>query len=120
MWDLERVAGSRALWVLGSSSSRAGLQERLLEQRPSLLLIDELDKMDGRDLGALMSLMEGGWVARTKVGRIADETLDCRVVAASNTLRLLSRFAVTRLHPYTTDEFRQGVVGLLQRREGLD
>ena len=113
---LERAAGSRALWVLASSSSKAGLQERLLEERPSLLLIDELDKMDGRDLSALMSLMEGGRVSRTKVGRMADETLDCRVVAASNTLRLpselLSRFAIRRLHPYTTEEFRE-VVGLL-------
>jgi len=124
LWDLEQVAGSRALWVLGSSSSKAGLQERLLDQRPWLLLIDELDKMDGRDLGALMSLMEGGRVARTKVGRMADVTLDCRVVGASNTLglppELLSRFAIRRLHPYTTEEFREVVVGLLQRREGLD
>ena len=124
LWDLEQVAGSRALWVLGSSSSKAGLQERLLEQRPSLLLIDELDKMDGRDLAALMSLMEGGRVTRTKVGRMADATLECRVVAASNTLRLppelLSRFAIRQLHPYTTEEFREVVVGMLQRREGLD
>ena len=121
---LEGAAGSRALWVLASSSSKAGLQERLLEERPSLLLIDELDKMDGRDLSALMSLMEGGRVSRTKVGRMADETLDCRVVAASNTLRLpselLSRFAIRRLHPYTTEESWEVVVGLLQRREGLD
>ncbi len=124
LWDLEQVAGSRALWVLGSSSSKAGLQERLLEQRPSLLLIDELDKMDGKDLAALMSLMEGGRVTRTKVGRMADATLECRVVAASNTLRLppelMSRFAVRRLHPYTPEEFREVVVGMLQRREGLD
>jgi Holliday junction DNA helicase RuvB len=91
LWDLERVAGDRALWVLGSSSSKAGLQESLLEKRPWLLLIDELDKMDGKDQGALMSLMEGGRVTRTKVGKIADVALECRVVA-----------------------------GLLQRREELD
>jgi Holliday junction DNA helicase RuvB len=124
LWDLERVAGDRALWVLGSSSSKAGLQESLLEKRPWLLLIDELDKMDGKDMAALMSLMEGGRVIRTKVGRMADVEMDCRVVAASNTLRLptelLSRFAVRRLRPYTAEEFRQVVIGLLQRREGLD
>ena len=124
LWDLERVAGDRALWVLGSSSSKAGLQESLLEKRPWLLLIDELDKMDGKDMAALMSLMEGGRVTRTKVGRMADVEMDCRVVAASNTLRLppelISRFAVRRLHPYTAEEFRRVVVGLLQRREELD
>ena len=75
-------------------------------------------------MATLLSLMEGGRVTRTKVGRMADETLDCRVVATTNTLRmppeLLSRFAVRRLRPYTTEEFREVVVGLLQRREGLD
>ena len=124
LWDLERVCGERALWVLGSSSSKAGLQESLLEKRPWLLLIDELDKMDREDMAALMSLMEGGRVTRTKVGRMANATLDCRVVAASNSLKmppeLLSRFAVRRLRPYTTEEFCQVVIGVLQRREGLD
>ena len=124
LWDLERVAGDRALWVLGSSSSKAGLQESLLERRPWLLLIDELDRMDGKDMAALMSLMEGGRVTRTKVGRMADVEMGCRVVAASNTLRLppelISRFAVRRLHSYTAEEFRQVVIGLLQRREGVD
>ena len=55
---------------------------------------------------------------------MADVEMDCRVVAASNTLRLppelLSRFAIRRLHSYTAEEFRQVVVGLLQRREGLN
>jgi len=63
-------------------------------------------------------------INRGSKGRVADETLDCRLVAASNTLRLppelLSRFAIRRLHPYTTQEFRDVVVGLLQRWEGLD
>ena len=124
LWDIERVAGSRAMWVLGSSSSKAGLQERLLAQRPWVLLIDELDKMDGKDMATLLSLMEGGRVTVTKVGRMADQEMDCRVVAACNTLRmppeLLSRFAVRRLHPYTAQEFKEVVVGVLVRREGLD
>ena len=89
----------------------------------ALLLIDELDKMDGKDVSALMS-MEGGRVSRIKVGRMADATLECTVVAASNTLRLppelLSRFAIKRLHPCTTEQSREVVVGLLQRREGLN
>ena len=124
LWDIERVAGSRAMWVLGSSSSKAGLQERLLAQRPWVLLIDELDKMDGKDMATLLSLMEGGRVTVTKVGRMADMEMDCRVVAASNSTRmppeLLSRFAVRRLKPYTAQEFRDVVVGVLVRHEGLD
>lgn len=124
LWDIERITGSRAMWVLGSSSSKAGLQERLLAQRPWVLLIDELDKMDGKDMATLLSLMEGGRVTVTKVGRMADIVLDCRVVAASNSLKmppeLLSRFAVRRLHPYTVQEFKEVVVSVLVRHEGLD
>ena len=97
------------------------LQEALLEMRSWLLLINELNKMDGKDVAALMSLMEGGWVSRIKVGRITDATLECRVVVACNTLRLppelLSHFAIPRPHPYTMEQFREVVVGLLPRWE---
>ncbi|MDP2952864.1 MAG: hypothetical protein Q8O76_06070 [Chloroflexota bacterium] len=65
---VEKAGGNRGLWTLGCSSSRAGIRERILDVRPWLLLIDELDRMDGKDMGALMSLMEGGRVARTGVG----------------------------------------------------
>lgn len=125
LWELERVSGSRACWVLGSASSKAGLQEVLLEHRPYLLLVDELDKMDGRDQAVLLSVMEGGRLSRIKHGRMADETLgDLRVVAASNIHRklateLLSRFALRIIQPYTRDEFQSVVKGVLVRREGV-
>lgn len=123
--ELERVLGSRAHWILGSAVSKAGLQEMLLESRPYVLLIDELDKMDGRDQAALLSVMEGGRVSRTKVGRMADEKIECRVVATTNVLRklsseLLSRFSRQEIRPYTSEEFRKVVEGVLQRREGVE
>lgn len=55
---------------------------------------------------------------------MADAALDCRLVAASNTLRLppelLSRFAVRRLHSCAPQEFREIVVGVPQRHEEMD
>lgn len=125
LWDLEKMLGNHALWVLGTASSKAGLQEMLLQKRPYLLLIDELDKLDGRDQGALMSVMEGGRVTRTKVGRMADEVIKCRVVATANEVKrlapeLISRFAVRRIGAYTSEEFKGVVIGVLQRREGLE
>ncbi|MDP2948444.1 MAG: ATP-binding protein [Chloroflexota bacterium] len=124
LWGLERVAGSRALWLMGSASSKAGLWDLAAERRPRLLLVDELDKMAAVDTAALLSLMEGGRLVRAKVGRRLEEQLDLRVVAATNNLRvlapeLLSRFAVRRLQPYQRQEFRQVVVGVLVRREGV-
>ncbi|MCL0076477.1 AAA family ATPase [Dehalococcoidia bacterium] len=123
--ELERVLGSRAHWALGSAVSKAGLQEMLLEFRPYVLLIDELDKMDGRDQAALLSVMEGGRVSRTKVGRMADEKIECRVVATVNVLgklppELTSRFAVKQVRSYTSEEFKKVVEGVLQRREGME
>lgn len=122
LWELERVVGSRALWVLGSASSRAGLLEAILERKPWLLLADEIDKLDGKDQVALLSVMEGGRISQTKVGKMADETIEVRVVAAANRLsnfspELISRFAVRTLHPYSREEFREVVIGVLQRRE---
>ncbi|MCL0092130.1 AAA family ATPase [Dehalococcoidia bacterium] len=117
--------GSRAHWTLGSAVSKAGLQEMLLEFRPYVLLIDELDKRDGRDQAALLSVMEGRRVSRTKVGRMADEKIECRVVAAVNVIRklspeLISRFAKREIRPYTSEESKKVVEGVLQRREGME
>jgi len=125
LWELERVLGSRAYWTLGSATSRAGLQEVLLEFRPYVMLADELEKMDGRDQAALLSVMEGGRVTRTKVGRMADEKIECRVVATANVLNklppeLLSRFSRQEIRPYTSHEFKKVVEGVLQRREGME
>lgn len=125
LWQLEEALKGRVWWALGSASSRAGILEVVLERRPYLLLIDELDKMDGQDQAALLSLMEGGRASRTKVGRLADERLDLRVVAAANDLRrlspeLLSRFALRRIHPYSQEEFLGVVRGVLVRHEGVE
>lgn len=123
LWELETLLGDKAAWVLGSSASRAGLLEVLLERRPWLLLIDELEKMPLDDQAVLLSAMEGGRLARTKVGKMADALAEVRVLAACNRREklapeLLSRFAVKRLYAYTPQEYRQVVVGVLTRREG--
>lgn len=122
LWEMERVLGTKALWVLGSASSRAGLLEAILERKPWLLLIDEMDKLDRKDQVALLSAMEGGRISQTKVGKMADETIEVRVVAAANrttTLspELISRFAVRTLHPYSPKEFREVVIGVLRKNE---
>ncbi|MDP3061910.1 MAG: AAA family ATPase, partial [Chloroflexota bacterium] len=82
------------------------------------------DKMAAADTAALLSLMEGGRLVRAKVGRRLDEQFTVWVVAATNNLRvlspeLLSRFAQRRLQPYTRQEFRMVVKGVLARREGI-
>ena len=80
--------------------------------------------MAAADMGALLSLMEGGRLVRAKVGRRLNEQVELWVVAATNNLRvlapeLISRLAVRRLHAYTRTEFREVVTGVLAHREGV-
>jgi Holliday junction DNA helicase RuvB len=124
LWDIERAAGTRALWLVGSSTSFSGLWDKVAEIRPKILLIDELDKMKAVDIACLLSLMEGGRLVRAKKGRELDISIQVRVVAASNVLRMLSpelksRFAIRRLPPYSRSEYMRVVRGVLVRREGL-
>ena len=110
LWDLERIAGDTALWLVGSAASKAGLWDLVVKRQPQWLLVDEIDKMPAADTAGLLSLMEGGRVTRAKVGRRLDQTVTLRVVAATNNLNKLSpelrsRFAIRRLEPYSGEEF---------------
>ena len=125
LWDIERLAGEKAIWLVGSAVSKAGLWDVVAEQRPQLLLIDELDKMNAADTAALLSMMEGGRLVRVKKGRELNLSNQLRVVAASNRLKSLSpelrsRFAVRKLAAYSRSEYLNVVEGVLVRREGLD
>ena len=125
LWDVERVLGSEAMWLVGSATSRAGLWDAVAESRPRVLLIDELDKMTALDTGALLSLMEKGRLVRTKVHRKLDLQIDVWVIASANRIgkmspELLSRFKVYRVEEYTAVEFRNVVMNAVVSHEGID
>jgi len=125
LWDIERIAGEKAIWLVGSATSKAGLWDVVAERQPQILLIDELDKMNAADTAALLSMMEGGRLVRAKTGRELDLTNPLRVLAASNRLNILSpelksRFAVRKLTAYNRSDYLSVVKGVLVSREGLD
>jgi Holliday junction DNA helicase RuvB len=124
LWDMERVGGEAALWLVGSATSKAGLWDIIAERRPRWLLVDELNRMNAADTAALLSIMEGGRLVRAKVGRRMEEQVPVWVIAATNEERTLSaelrsRFAVRRLHSYSRDEYRTVIKGVLTRHEGI-
>jgi Holliday junction DNA helicase RuvB len=125
LWDIERAAGSgRAIWLVGSATSKAGLWDLVAEKQPYVLLIDELDKMNAADTAALLSMMEGGRLVRAKKGRELCLQQALRVVAATNRLdglspELLSRFAVRRIQAYCRSDYLTVVKGVLVRREDV-
>jgi len=125
LWDIERVGGERALWLVGSAISKAGLWDMVAERQPEFLLVDELDKVNAPDTAALLSLMEGGRLVRAKKGRELNLKTALKVIAATNVVsrlspELRSRFAIRRLSTYSRDEFRTVVKGVLVRRESIE
>ena len=124
LWDIERVGGEKAVWLVGSATSKAGLWDLVAERQPFILLIDELDKMNAADTAALLSMMEGGRLVRAKKGRELELRHEVRVVAATNRTyglspELLSRFAVRKIEAYSRGDFLTVVKGVLVRREGI-
>jgi Holliday junction DNA helicase RuvB len=125
LWDIEQVAGEKAIWLVGSATSKAGLWDIVADRQPKVILIDELDKMNAADTAALLSIMEGGRLVRAKRGRELNLSNPLRVVAASNRLNTLSpelksRFAIRKLAAYNRSDYLTVVKGVLARREGLD
>ena len=124
LWDIERAAGEKAIWLVGSATSKAGLWDVVSEREPQILLIDEMDKMNAADTAALLSIMEGGRLVRAKRGRELNLHNQLTVVAASNRLSLLSpelksRFAIRTLSAYSREDFLTVVRGVLASRENL-
>lgn len=124
LWDIERIGGEKAVWLVGSAISKAGLWDLVADRQPKVLLIDELDKVNAADTAALLSIMEGGRLVRAKKGRELDTRVDIRVVAATNiesrlSPELRSRFAIRRLSVYSPLEYIRVVKGVLVHREGV-
>ena len=122
LWDIERVCGEKAIWLVGSATSKAGLWDLVAERQPQILLVDEMDKMNAADTAALLSMMEGGRLVRAKVGRELDLQNTIWVIAATNRLDMLSpelrsRFAIRHLKAYSREEYLTVVKGVLVRRE---
>ncbi len=119
---LRRVKDS--YYLIGSRTSRAGLTSILIEKKPKLLLIDEIDKMHPDSMTVLLSLMETGLVVEALHKNFRTAQLECIVVAACNDLsaipkELQSRFIILKFKPYSFKEFCKVVVQTLVRREKI-
>jgi len=119
---IARLPNSR--WAAGGATSSSGLIEYLLE-RPGtqILIVDELDKADMRDLHALYGLMQSGQVSRLQHGATESFTRKVRVFASANEIDkipspLLSRFWQVKCEPYSAAELH-AINRRTAEREGL-
>jgi hypothetical protein len=120
--DIGRLEGAQ--FYLGSTTTRSGLVGLLLSNKPAYLVIDEIDKMEDRDMSPLLSLMETGMVMRLQHGHQERVSMPTRVFAGANDLKklsqpILNRFARFELPPYTPAQFVEVCRTLLTKREGL-
>lgn len=119
-----RSAVSDAYIVFGSRTSAAGLSDALFERQPSVLLMDEADKMENDVYSVLLGLMESGEILETKSRKSRGIKLDTMVIAACNSSakmprEFLSRFALHIHFPtYSRQEFIDVCHGFLTRAEG--
>ncbi len=110
--------------AFGSRTSAAGLSDALFERQPSVLLLDEADKMENEVYSVLLGLMESGEVLETKSRKSRGIKLDTLIIAACNSSakmprEFLSRFALHVHFPmYSRDEFINVCHGFLTRAEG--
>jgi Holliday junction DNA helicase RuvB len=122
--ELGRLPGAK--YGLGSTSSKAGLRQVLMELQPRYLLIDELDKISSTmDYAVLLSVMESGIVTKDLFNGHEEVHLATWVFAAANRIKkipeeLLSRFVCLRIKKYSVKEFIQVARNVLVDREGYD
>ena len=121
--ELARLPYSR--FALGGSTRKGGLEDYLLEFRPRALIIDEIDKMDMRDMSVLLSLMESGVVTRLKKRMRETEQMTTWVFGGANRdggiwPELKSRFFSVHLKEYSEADFIAIVMAILTNREKVD
>lgn len=107
----DAVGPMDAAIAFGSRTTPAGLSDLLFEQQPSVLLLDELDKMPPPAFAVLLGLMEKGLVIETKSKSHRGLNLNTVVLAACNDFtklspELISRFSMHARFPhYQRHEF---------------
>jgi holliday junction DNA helicase RuvB len=112
-----------SVFIDGSYGSKAGIFEKLYQKRPKYVLLDEIDKLSGKDQQALYNLMESGRLTKTTKSEHYDIELKCWVFATANNKEhilepLFDRFERYFLGEYTDDEFKAVAVQRL-KKEGI-
>jgi Holliday junction DNA helicase RuvB len=112
--------------MLAGTSTKAGLREFIVENKPTIMLIDELDKIaNPLDLSVLLTWMQSQRLTVTMDSRRVTVKCPsvCKVIAAANRAdklppELLSRFIVVEIKPYTERDVYEICVNVLTRKEG--
>ncbi|SRR6266487_4903968 len=120
---ISAAAPSDSEFINGSYGSKAGIFYKLYKNRPKYVLLDEIDKLDGKDQEALLDLMETGILRKTTKAESYKIELIAWVFATANHKEnimepLIDRFETYYLTEYTDEEFKKVAVSRL-KQEGI-
>lgn len=122
LMELNRLPDS--YYALGSTLTEAGLSNLLFVYQPKVLIIDEIDRLPGSEIGTLNSLMATNRVVTTKYNKTRFMEVNTKVFGAGIKVDrlpqdLLSRFIKLKFAPYTEKEFMSVSTTVLTIREGI-
>jgi Holliday junction resolvasome RuvABC ATP-dependent DNA helicase subunit len=112
---------SKVYLAEGASTTKAGLQRFITEnQHKEIIIIDEIDKMPMQHQEGLLTMMERGEFANTKIRNTKTVKANVVIFATSNSTErlskpLLSRFTVFEILEYTYEEFEAISVRLIKK-----
>jgi len=123
LMELTRLPDSS--YLLAPTISSAGLVDHLFNYRPKFLLIDEVDRFNGNDLGILNSLMSTGRVSETKYHKTREIDLETKVFGAGIRIQklphdLMSRFIHLEFPPYNKGDFEEIAQSVLPQMEQVE
>lgn len=107
---IEKAFPDESYFALGSGATGAGMVNKCFEKQPRFLLIDEIEDLPQNAQTSLLSLMQDGVLTETKIKNTREISFKCSVFATCNSIkrikeRMLSRFVVIHIEPYTDEEF---------------
>lgn len=111
-------------YIFGPEASSSGFTEKMFEEKPKYLLIDEMDDMPKGAQQSMSSYMETGIVSQTKYGKDREMKTNAKTFAAANSTspildHIQNRFLTLEFDPYAQGEFIDVCVHILPDREGV-
>jgi MoxR-like ATPase len=121
MLEIEKYLSSKVYFAEGASTTKAGLQKFVAEnQDKEVIIIDEIDKMPLQHQEGLLTMMERGEFASTKVRNTRTVKANIVIFATSNGTErlskpLLSRFTIFEIPEYSYPEFESISVRIIKK-----
>lgn len=111
-----------SVFMSGKPSSGPGVLDKMFEEKPRFMLIDEMDDMPGETQEVLSQYTETGILDETKSGKDRKLKTNTKTFGSANHKdqiqgHILDRFLVLEFDPYTKEEFIEVCEHILPKKE---